>query len=237
MIKLYCGDCLESFKQIKSNSVNLVLADPPYNISQSNNLTTMNGKRQGLDFGEWDYNFDLFHWMDELPRILSKNGSAIIFGSWWNIGNMAKYCERIGFKIKDCFRWIKTNPMPRNRDRRYVVDYEFAFWVVRTGAKWVFNRLSETYERPEFKCSVVGAKGRIHPTEKPVELLKHLIKIHSNEGDIILDPFMGSGSTGIAAYKTNRQFIGIELDQEYYNKASERIKKEIKEVENGKQIS
>ena len=158
---------------------------------------------QALIFGEWDKGFDQFVWLNEIPRILSQNGSVVIFNDWKNVGEIAKYCESIGLVIKDMLRWEKTNPMPRNRDRRYVTDYECAIWVTNKKAKWTFNRGSDTYQRPKFIYGVVGGKEKTgHPTQKPLKLIEELLKIHSNKGDMVLDCFMGSGTTAIAAIWT-----------------------------------
>ena len=112
--------------------------------------------------------------------------------------------------------------MPRNRDRRYVTDYECAVWFTKKKAKWTFNRQDLTYQRPEFVCSV--DKG-LHPTQKSLKLMQELILIHSNEGDVVLDCFMGSCTTGVAAKNLNRDFIGIEMDEGYFKVAQERIEK------------
>ena len=108
------GDCLELMKEIPNRSVELILTDPPYNIARENNFHTMG--RSGIDFGEWDKGFNQFSWLNEIPRILSKDGSVIIFNDWKNVGEIARYCESLGLVIKDLLRWQKTNPMPRNRD-------------------------------------------------------------------------------------------------------------------------
>ena len=112
--------------------------------------------------------------------------------------------------------------MPRNRDRLYVTTCEFALWAVK-GKGWTFNRQRDTYENTIFKYPIVSLKERIHPTQKSVGLMKDLIAIHSNEGDTVLDPFMGSGSTAIAAIEMNRNFIGFELNKEYCDGANDRI--------------
>lgn len=112
--------------------------------------------------------------------------------------------------------------MPRNRDRRYIVDYEFAIVAVKKG-KWTFNRQSDKYDRPELKYPIVSGKNKFHPTQKPVELMEELVLRHSNENDLILDPFMGSGTTGVAALKNNRNFIGMEIDDKYFKIAKERL--------------
>jgi len=225
-VKLYQGDCIKNIQSLIKDGVkvDLILTDPPYNISKKNNFHTM-GQR-GIDFGEWDKGFDLYLWIDSAVQLLNKNGSMIIFNDWKNLGNIARYAETLGMEIKDLFRWEKDNPIPRNRDRRYITDFEMAVWLTKKKGKWTFNRHSDTYERPLFKAPLVGGKEKtIHPTQKPISLMEHLLKIHSNEGDIILDPFMGSGSTGVACQNLDRNFIGIELDETYFNVAKERIER------------
>ena len=116
--------------------------------------------------------------------------------------------------------------MPRNRDRRYITDFECAIWFTMPKARWVFNRQDAAYQRPKFVHSV--EKG-LHPTQKNLKLMESLVSIHSDRGQVILDPFMGSGTTGVACKKLDRKFIGIELDEEYFNIAKERIENTNKE--------
>ena len=223
--KIYHGDCIELLKQVKSDSVDLILTDPPYNIAKDNNFDTMG--RAGIDFGEWDKGFDLFSWIDEIPRLLKKDASVIIFNDWKNLGDIARHCEKNGMIVKNMFRWVKTNPMPRNRDRLYITDFEVAIWCVAgANSKWTFNRLDRNYERPELKFGLKD-DGRIHPTQKPVKLMEHLLKIHSNPKDLIIDPFAGSGSTAVACLRLDRNFITFEKDEKYYNIAKERIDKKV----------
>ncbi len=221
MPQLMQGDCLELMKNIPDGSVDLILTDPPYNIARNNNFKTMG--RAGIDFGEWDKGFNQFAWLSEIPRILKPNGSVVIFNDWKNIGEIAKHCESLGLTIKDMLRWEKTNPMPRNRDRRYITDFECAIWLTNKCAKWEFHRLSEAYQRPVFRYPVVMGANKFHPTQKPVKLLEDIILIHSSIGEVVFDPFMGSGSTGVACVNTNRNFIGIELDDTYFEIAKQRI--------------
>lgn len=157
------GDCLERMKGIPSGSVDSLLTDPPYNIAQKNNFHTMG--RAGIDFGEWDKGFDLFSYINEVPRLLTKDASVVIFNDWKNIGEIAKHCESVGLVIKDMLRWEKANPMPRNMDRRYITDYEVAVWCTNKNAKWAFNRSSDAYKRPLFKGSLtlkVNEQGILH---------------------------------------------------------------------------
>lgn len=117
--------------------------------------------------------------------------------------------------------------MPRNVNRRYVQDTEFAIWAVKKNAKWIFNKKSDLpYLRSTFETAVVSGKEKNgHPTQKSLKLMEELINIHTKENEIILDPFMGSGTTGVAALKNKRKFIGIEIDNKYYEIAKERLKK------------
>jgi DNA modification methylase len=218
MIDLRLGDCLEVMKSIPDNSVDLCLTDPPYNIARDNNFSTMG--RAGIDFGEWDKGFDLFSYIDQVSRIIKKNGSFVVFNDWKNLGAIADYAEKQGFDTKDMIRLEKSNPMPRNRDRRYITDYECAVWFVKKGAKWTFNRQDSKYQRPKFVASI---ESGLHPTQKNLSLMENLVKIHSNQGDTVIDPFMGSGTTGLACKNLDRSFIGIEQDVNYFEIAKNRI--------------
>lgn len=217
--EVWLGDCLELMKNIPDKSVDLVLTDPPYNIARENNFHTVG--RAGIDFGEWDKDADIFSYIKDCSRVLKKDGSLIIFNDWKNLGDIVKVAESHAFVTKDMLRLEKTNPMPRNRDRRYITDYECAAWFTMSNAKWIFNRQDPNYQRPKFVCSI--DKG-LHPTQKSLKLMEDLIKIHSNPNQIIVDCFAGSGTTLLAAKNLGRQFIGIEKEQEYYDIILERLK-------------
>lgn len=225
-MNLLQGDCLELMKDIPDGSVDAIITDPPYNISRDNNFHTMG--RAGIDFGEWDKGFDLTKWIDVAQLILKKGGNIVIFNDWKNLSYIVESLESNDFIVKDLIRWKKTNAMPRNRDRRFITDYEVAIWAVKKGEKWTFNRLSDTYEIPEIIGGLTPKSEKLnggHTTQKPVYLMRWLVERLTNDKDVILDPFMGSGTTGVACKNLNRNFIGMELDEDYFNIAKERIEK------------
>lgn len=228
LCEIYNNDAYKYIDVLKKNNiiVNHIITDPPYNISQKNNFATMkNADRIGLDFGKWDWNFDLFNWINLYIPLLDKNGSVIIFCSYKFISDICRQLENNSITIKDILIWKKTNPMPRNTNRRYVQDMEFAIWGVNKKAKWIFNKPKELhYLRSVFETSIVSNNERFnHPTQKSLKLMKQIITIHTNENDTILDPFMGTGTTGVAAISLNRKFIGIELEKCYFDIAKKRL--------------
>ena len=226
-IDLYNGDCTSVVKELiaKGIKVDAVITDPPYNISKDNNFSTMNKPRKGVDFGKWDKNFDVCERINDFSKIVKKDGCMIIFCSYLFLSFVCEALKNNSFEVKDVLVWKKTNPMPRNIDRRYVQDMEFAVWAVNKKAKWTFNKpKSVPYLRSVFVTPVVGGSERTsHPTQKSLKLMKDIIKIHTNKNDLIIDPFMGSGTTGVACKKLNRRFIGIELDKNYFEIAKQRI--------------
>ena len=235
MKETYKGDCLKVMDVLLQQNVQVdaVVTDPPYNISRKNNFQTMKG-RIGIDFGEWDKNFNLFSWIDKASLLLKENGNFIVFNDWKNLGDIEKYAKTKNLLIKRSLVFHKTNPAPFNRDRLNVNDVEFAMWFVK-GKKnkkeeliakdWVFNRQNKL-QSCVYTYSVESGGGfkRCHPTQKSVKQMEHLIKIYTNESDIVLDPFMGSGTTGVACKNTNRKFIGIEKNDKYFDVANQRIK-------------
>lgn len=231
-LKLYNADSYKLVYELQEQGIKVdhIITDPPYNISKDNYFTTMKKPRAGVDFGNWDRgDFDLYSWILEYSKLLNENGSMIIFCSYRFISHIidALESEEVGMKVKDVLVWQKSNPMPRNINRRYVQDMEFAVWAIKKNARWVFNKPEDKkYLRALFTTPIVRGREKLgHPTQKSYQLMEQLVKIHTNEGEIILDPFMGSGSTGDAALQCNRKFIGIECDERYFDMAKERLEK------------
>lgn len=226
--EIYNGDAVKILQKFAKNGekVDHIITDPPYNISQKNNFSTMkSANRTGVDFGDWDKGFNLTSWIAPATRVLKNGGTFIVFNSFYNLTPIIREMEKNGLIVKDLIRWTKTNPMPRNINRRYVVDTEFAIWAVKPGKPWVFNKPDDKpYLRAEFRTATVSGRERLgHPTQKSLNLMKHLAEIHTNLGEKILDPFMGSGTTGVAALENSRKFIGIELSPEYFAMAAKRL--------------
>ena len=212
--------------QSKGVLVDLILTDPPYCVSRDYQLGFSNMGRSGMNYGNWDYNFDQKEWINLCSPYVKAGGSIIIFNDWKNLSYLVEALLENGFVIKDLIRWEKSNPMPRNVNSRYVMDFEVAVWAVKGNKqKWTFNKPNDIpYLRPAFRTSVLlGGKNRIHPTQKSLQVFSELIKIHSNENDIIFDPFAGSGTTAVACLTLKRKFIGCEIDNNYYQKAIARL--------------
>ncbi len=226
-MKVYNEDCFWVMKEMltKGEKVNHIITDPPYAISEENNFHTMKNPRKGVDFGDWDKNFDPTKWIDLGYQLLDKNGSMVIFCSYKFISQITHKIESLKGVVKDILVWQKSNPMPRNINRRYVQDMEFALWAVKSKqSKWIFNKGNVSYRRGFFQTPTLLGKERTkHPTQKPITLMKDILEIHTNENEIILDPFMGVGSTGVACKNLNRKFIGIELEKQWFDIARKRL--------------
>ncbi len=178
--------------------------------------------RNGIDFGEWDYGFKEESLFDLTPK-LKPGGGMIVFHAFEQYTLVRDALRNL--IPKDKLIWHKTNPMPRNRDRRYIGDIEMFSWYVKPGDKWTFNRQNTTYDGSvlSYPSESGGGFKRYHPCQKNVKMLEEILQRHSNPGDIVFDPFMGGGSTGVACVNTGRNFIGVELDKDYFKAAEERI--------------
>lgn len=219
-----CGDAFELLKKVDDSSVRLILTDPPYNISKRNEQCFRNMKNHnaGTFFGNWDEDFDTTGWLGEAVRCLMPGGSIIIFCGFKQMSFIATELEHLGLDVKLPLAMVKKNPVPRNLNRRFVSALEFAIWGVKKG-KWVFNKHKHlSYETNVFYT--VGQRSN-HPTKKPDKVFKHLIEILSEEGDLVLDPFVGSGTTAVQCAETGRKFIAFEIDKTYYDMCNKNLDK------------
>lgn len=222
------GSCFDKLKEIPSNSVELVLIDPPYEISRDTNFakgalkgTDVDRFRLSMDFGDWDNNFTgLDIAIKECYRILKKGGTLICFYDLWKITTLKEYFDKAKFKQIRFIEWLKTNPVPLNSKLNYLTNSRE---IAITGVKGSKPTFHSEYDNGIYHYPICHEKDRFHPTQKPLALIEELINKHSNEGDTVVDCFMGSGTTGVAAKKLNRNFIDIELNEEYFIKAKERI--------------
>lgn len=227
-ITLTNQNCFDLLKTTPDKSVDLVLIDPPYEVSRDTNFQSGEPKgadtdrfRVSMDFGEWDNNFtglDLV--IKECYRLLKDGGTLICFYDLWKLTTLKHYFELANFKQLRFIEWLKTNPVPLNSKTNYLTNSrEIAIVGVKKG-KPTFN---SEYDNGIYNYPICHDKGRFHPTQKPVALLEDLILKHSNENDTVLDCFAGSGSTAVAAHNTNRNFIGCELSKEYFDKTLDRF--------------
>lgn len=222
-IDLRQGDCLDIMKKIPNNSVDLIVTDPPYKITQRGNYGTFGGmmktkqSMKGKIFNEND--IEIQDYIKELYRILKDSTHCYIMT---NDKNLLEYMNEItnaGFLITKLLIWNKKNVICC---QFYMTSKEYIIFC-RKGKAKAINKCGtkDILEIPNKKTKIDGKN--IHDTEKPIELMKTLIENSSKESDIVLDPFMGVGSTGIACKQLNRDFIGIELDKQYFDIAKERI--------------
>lgn len=232
-IKLINDDCFQAIKNIDKESVDLILTDPPYLISRKTNFSKGGGceKKYGsisMDFGEWDNkDFDIKKLLFHYGRILKEGGTMIVFFDIFKMQSI--YDASISLKLNQprIGVWDKSNAVPINAKINYLSNCREYFISFTKGKKRTFNSY---YDKAFYSYPIVGGKERTsHPTQKPVKLMQDIIKTNTNENDVVFDSFMGSGSTGVACVNTGRKFIGIELDEKYFNIAKKRIDDAIRE--------
>ena len=217
MIQLMQGDCLERMREIPDGSVDMVLTDPPYGMGYKSNRRVVRDSFQKI------INDSSLDWLDgfceSLCRIMRHNTAAYIFCSWHNVDVFKVALEKY-FKIKNLLVWVKNNHGSGDLKGSYAPKHEFVFYIHKG------RSLLRDGRRPDIlEYKKVSSPKMVHPTEKPIDLLTRLIMDSSIKGDVVFDPFMGSGTTGVAAKNLNRSFIGIELDEHYFTIAQERIHK------------
>lgn len=225
-IDLYCGDCLEIMQSISDESVDLVVTDPPYKITSRGNSGTMGGywktdiAKKGDIFKH--NNISCKEYLPELYRIMKDKSILYLMCNNTNLQEMLNIGTACGFKFVKSLIWEKGNKIC---GRYYMGCYEYILLFRKGGDKPINNcGTPDILKVPIKKLKSADGKN-LHDTEKPVELMRILVENSSCEGDVVLDPFMGIGSTGLACVNTNRSFIGIELDENYFTIAKERIDK------------
>ena len=219
------GDFREILEKLDSGSADLVLTDPPYTISRETgfaNLGNNSIKRfaVSMDFGEWDHApIDLDILSNSIYRVLRNGGTAIVWYDIWKLSHLSEALTRAGFKMLRLLVWEKTNPVPLNMKATYLSNSREIAVVGVKGSKPTFN---EEYHRGVYSQPIPRHNGnRIHPTQKPLDLFAELIRVHSQPNDLIIDPFLGSGTTAVAAIESERRFFGGDIDPKYV-KASRR---------------
>lgn len=227
-IQLTNESCFSFLKRLENNSVDLVLIDPPYEVSRDTHFQSgqASGKdtdrfRVSMNFGDWDISFDgLDDVIRESYRILKNGGTMICFYDLWKITTLKEYFDKAKFKQIRFIEWIKTNPVPLNSKTNYLTN---AREIAVVGVKHGKPTFHSEYDNGIYCCPICHDKGRFHPTQKPQSLIEELITKHTNEGDLVVDCFSGSGTTAVAAYNKNRRFIGCELSKEYFTKSIQRL--------------
>jgi len=226
-------DAQDFLKEIDDNSIDLVLTDPPYQISKKTGFQAMGDKgverlRISMDFGKWDKiaaedHASLFdNVFGECYRVLRKGGTIIVFYDLWKLESLACLLKSKKFKMLRFIEWIKTIPVPINSKVSYLTNAREVAIVATKGSKPTFHA---KYHNGVFSQPIHRDGGkRLHPTQKPLKLMHELIDIHSNAGDVVLDPFCGSATMLVAAIQQGRNAMGCELDKQYYDKAVERLK-------------
>ena len=211
MINLLHGDCFDLLKDIPDESVDMILTDPPYGMNfQSSHRKTKYEKIKGDSNLDW-----LDDFVDEIYRVSKPNTAHYVFCSFHHIDKFKQAIEK-KFKVKNILTWVKNNTSMGDLKGDFAPKTEFIIFFHK-GRKLINGKRDPNVL--EFKKT----RNELHPTQKPVDMTEYLIGKFSDEGDVILDPFMGSGTTGVACMNTNRDFIGMELDENYFNIAKERI--------------
>ena len=243
--RILVGDCLEELARLPAASVDLVFADPPYNLQLERDLLRPNNtKVDGVD-DDWDKfssfaDYDRFSraWLAECRRILKPDGAIWVIGSYHNIFRLGVALQDLGFWLQNDVIWRKTNPMPNFRGKRFTNAHETLIWAGRDQK----SRVTFNYEamkalnddiqmRSDWLFPICSGPERLkdgegrkaHPTQKPEPLLHRLLLATTNPGDVVLDPFFGTGTTGAVAKRLGRRWLGIERDADYAAAAEKRI--------------
>jgi len=245
--KTYVGDCFEILLSIPEDSIDMIFADPPYNLS-NDGFTCHSGRAVSVNKGAWDKSHGIekdfeFHkqWIAACRRVLKPNGTIWISGTYHSIYACGFALQTLGYHILNDVCWFKPNASPNLSCRYFTASHETLIWARKSRkAKHTFNYdLMKNGELTKDKLKASGKQMRSvwsigtprreekvhakHPTQKPLVLLERIIQASTNLGETVLDPFMGSGTTGVAALGLGRKFIGIEKESKYHEIAEKRL--------------
>jgi len=238
------GDCIELLKTLPEKSIDLIFADPPYNLQLKGELWRPNNTKVSAVDDDWDkydnfiaYDDFTVKWLAECRRVLKDNGSLWVIGSYHNIFRVGKIVQDLKYWILNDILWIKTNPMPNFKGTRFNNSHETLIWAAKSEkSKPIFNyKTMKTHNedkqmRSDWIIPICSGQERIkingakaHSTQKPLALLRRIISSSTKPGDVVLDPFLGSGTTAVAAKELGRLYIGLERDSTYVNVAKARL--------------
>lgn len=238
------GDCIENMRSLPDASVDLIFADPPYNLQLGGDLFRPEGSAVDAVTDDWDQ-FDSFavydeftrSWLSEARRILKPDGALWVIGSYHNIFRVGATLQDLGYWILNDIVWRKTNPMPNFRGTRFTNAHETLIWASKSEkSKYTFNYHAmktlndELQMRSDWVLPICSGKERLkngktkaHPTQKPESLLYRVLLATTKKGDVVLDPFFGTGTTGAVAKRLGRNWIGCEREESYIKVAEQRI--------------
>jgi site-specific DNA-methyltransferase (adenine-specific)/modification methylase len=249
--KLINGDSLKELKKIPDESFDLIFADPPYNLQLKSELTRPDRSKVSAVNDKWDqfesfkkYDDFTYAWLSECRRILKKDGAIWVIGSYHNIFRVGAAIQNLGFWILNDVIWNKKNPMPNFRGTRFTNAHETLIWASKSDkSKYTFNYQSlkclndDLQMRSNWDLPICNGSERlkkngkkVHSTQKPEALLHRILLATSNKNDLVLDPFLGSGTTASVSKKLGRNYYGIEKEKTYFKAAEQRLKN-IKPIE------
>jgi len=236
---VYLGDCLSVMKSLSAESVDAIFADPPYNLSNGGG-TCEGGKWVCVDKGDWDksrgfvqdHEFNLA-WLGECKRLLKPDGTIWVSGTYHVIYSLGFALQTLDYKILNDICWFKPNASPNLSCRYFTASHETLIWAAKDKkSRYTFHYSMMKAENNGLQMRSMWPIGSTpqhekvngrHPTQKPLSLLRRIIRASTNPGDLVLDPFCGSGTTGVAALELGRNFIGIDLSEDYIRLAEKRM--------------
>jgi len=244
-IALFKADCFDILPNLPENSIDMIFADPPYFLSNGG-ITCHAGKMVSVNKGKWDVSKGVEEnyiftqrWLRECQRVLTPNGTIWVSGTAHIIYTVGSAMQSLGYKILNDIAWFKVNPPPNLSCRYFTHSTETILWAAKNKESrhhfnyYLMKKMNNNKQMLSlWSIKAPGTLEKIygkHPTQKPIELLGRIVLASTRAGDIVLDPFSGSGTTGIVAFKEGRQYIGIELEQQYLGVSIKRFKDAFRE--------